>query len=82
MNINVSVLCLSCMFSFSADVAATTATTSTSFSEIAMQRFFKPWLVSDFIFRRSSYAEKHEKSLNILQNFTRKVSKHLALFDV
>lgn len=54
-----------------------------SFSEIAMQRFYKPWLVSDFIFRRSSYAAKYKKSLNILQNFTMKVGIiNMALFDV
>lgn len=44
-----------------------------SFSEIAMQKFFKPWLKSDFIFRRSSYAPKYEKSIKILQDFTMKV---------
>lgn len=53
-----------------------------SFSEIAMQRFYKPWLVSDFLFRRSSYAAKYEKSVNILQNFTMKVrqTKHFVWY--
>lgn len=44
-----------------------------SFSEILMQRFYKPWLLLDFIFRKSSYAAKYESSLNILHNFTMKV---------
>ena len=46
----------------------------TSFAEIAMQKFFKPWLLYDFIFRRSSYAENYEKSLNKLQSFAMQVS--------
>lgn len=50
------------------------------FSEIAMQRFFKPWLAPDFIFERSSYAATYNKSLNCLQNFAMKVSKQTDVF--
>ncbi|CRK87592.1 CLUMA_CG001389, isoform A [Clunio marinus] len=50
-----------------------------SFSEIAMHRFYKPWLRVDYFFRKSSYADKYEKSLNTLQEMTTKVIKERKL---
>ncbi|CAO1379802.1 unnamed protein product [Diamesa tonsa] len=44
-----------------------------AFSEMAMQRIFKPWLRIGFIWERSSMYKQYTETLNILHNFTMKV---------
>ncbi|XP_049938560.1 cytochrome P450 4C1-like isoform X7 [Schistocerca serialis cubense] len=44
-----------------------------SISELTIKRMIKPWLHTEFIFKRSSTGKEFYKQLNILHSFTKKV---------
>ncbi|CAO1394853.1 unnamed protein product [Diamesa serratosioi] len=44
-----------------------------AFSELALQRFLRPWLHFEFIWKRSSMYKEYTAALNILHNYTMKV---------
>ena len=41
--------------------------------DIILERSMRPWLWNDFIFHRTAIGMEHDKCLNILQGFTKKV---------
>ncbi|XP_055594967.1 cytochrome P450 4C1-like [Uranotaenia lowii] len=42
-------------------------------SELFLERLIRPWIHSDFMFKRSKYGKEHKKALDMVHNYTKKV---------